>query len=96
MENGRAGLPKKNYFSALKEKMFTQLTLAIREGVLYFQENFRRGFSRAKHPRCWMHKTANVFEKISKSVSVRARSMIHEMYLYLVKEDSFRVFDDSI
>ncbi len=38
-------------------------------------------FPTTKHPRCWVHKTANVLDKMAKSVQGRAKAMIHDIYL---------------
>jgi transposase-like protein len=31
--------------------------------------------------RCWVHKTANILDKMPKSVQGKAKQLIHEMYL---------------
>ena len=39
-----------------------------------------RGISRDPRQRCWVHKTANVLDKMPKSVQREAKSMLHEMW----------------
>ncbi|NQU44424.1 transposase [bacterium] len=31
--------------------------------------------------RCWVHKTANILDKMPKSVQPHAKAMVHEMYM---------------
>jgi hypothetical protein len=34
-----------------------------------------------REQRCWVHKTANILDKMPKSVQGKAKQLIHEMYL---------------
>ena len=43
-------------------------------------------FPRCRQQRCWVHKTANILDKMPKSVQPNAKRMIHEMYLSPTKE----------
>jgi len=55
--------------------------LAIADGSLGFwralQEEFDPGI---EQQRCWVHKTANVLDKLPKSLQGRAKEMLHDMY----------------
>ena len=55
--------------------------LAIGDGALGFWAALRKVYPGAKEQRCWVHKTANVLEKMPQSVQSKAKSMIREMYL---------------
>jgi transposase-like protein len=37
--------------------------------------------ARVAQQRCWGHKTANILDKMPKSVQGKAKQLIHEMYL---------------
>jgi putative transposase len=48
--------------------------------------------------RCWVHKTANVLDKMPKGVQGRAKSMIHDIYQAENKASAlkaYRLFQDS-
>jgi len=61
-------------------------SLAIGDGALGFWSALREVFPGTKEQRCWVHKTANVLDKLPKSVQGKAKSMIHEMYQAPTKE----------
>jgi transposase-like protein len=50
-------------------------------------------FPQAQEQRCWIHKTANVLDKMPKSLQAKAKSMIHEMYLAPTRKDALAAFD---
>ena len=58
--------------------------LAIADGSLGFwlalQEEFDPG---VEQQRCWVHKTANVLDKLPKSLQGRAKELLHDIYLAL-------------
>ncbi len=55
--------------------------LAIGDGALGFWAALREEFPATREQRCWVHKTANVLDKMPKSVQPDAKKLIHEMYL---------------
>ena len=55
--------------------------LAIGDGALGFWAALREIWPETKEQRCWVHKTANVLDKMPKSVQPRAKEKIHDMYL---------------
>lgn len=55
--------------------------LAIGDGALGFWRALEEEFPDTQHQRCWVHKTANVLDKIPKSIQGNAKKLIHEMYL---------------
>lgn len=61
--------------------------LGIGDGGLGFWAALAEEFPATRHQRCWVHKTANVLDKLPKSVQIDAKSMIHEMYLSPTKEE---------
>lgn len=68
-------------------------SLAIGDGALGFWAALEEVFPETKTQRCWVHKTANVLNKMSKSVQKHAKAMLHEMYMAATKEGAFRAFD---
>lgn len=66
--------------------------LAIGDGALGFWAALRKVFSATREQRCWVHKTANVLDKMPKSVQPRAKTAIHEIYLAETKRDAEKAF----
>jgi len=46
--------------------------------------------------RCWVHKTANILDKMPKSVQGRAKEFIHEMYLSPTRKAALEAYDQFI
>src|SRR5258707_15532684 len=55
--------------------------LAIGDGSLGFWIALQEEYGPVAQKRCWVHKTANILDKMPKSVQGRAKQLIHEMYL---------------
>ena len=54
--------------------------LCIGDGALGFWNAVSDIFPDAEHQRCWVHKTANILDKMPKSVQPQAKTLIHDMY----------------
>ena len=70
--------------------------LAVGDGALGFWSALEEEFPSTLHQRCWVHKTANVLDKMAKSVQNHAKSMIHEMYLAPNKLEALKAYDAFI
>lgn len=70
--------------------------LAIGDGALGFWAALEEVFPSTRHQRCWVHKTANVLDKMAKSVQPHAKKLIHDMYMAPTKEDGLLAFDSFI
>ena len=55
--------------------------LAIGDGALGFWSALEEVFPSTRQQRCWVHKTANVLDKMSKSSQSKAKKLIHDMYM---------------
>src|SRR5215212_9504055 len=55
--------------------------LAVGDGALGFWTALDEVFPRTKHQRCWVHKTANVLNKVPKSVQPGMKADLREVYL---------------
>jgi len=53
--------------------------LAIGDGALGFWSALRQVYPVTKEQRCWVHKIANVLDKLPKRVQPRAKDMLHEI-----------------
>lgn len=56
-------------------------SLAIADGALGFWAALREVYPDTAEQRCWVHKTANILDKLPKSVQGKAKKMIHNMYM---------------
>ena len=53
----------------------------------------RQVWDTTKEQRCWVHKTANVLDKLPKGSQGKAEGMLHEIYLAETKEAAGKAFD---
>src|SRR4051794_450177 len=52
--------------------------LAIGDGALGSWKAIRQVWDTTKEQRCWVHKTANVLDKMPKGVQAKAKAALHE------------------
>lgn len=67
--------------------------LAVGDGALGFWAALREVFPGCREQRCWVHKTANVLDKMPKSVQAKAKSMLHEMWQAPTKEKALAAYE---
>ncbi len=70
--------------------------LAIGDGALAFWAALDEVFPETKRQRCWVHKTANILDKLPKSVQPKAKSLIHEMYMAPTKEEALESYSHFV
>ena len=46
--------------------------------------------------RCWVHKTANILDKMPKGVQGRAKKRIHDMYMAETKEQALQAYKEFL
>ena len=63
------------------------------DGALGFWAALEEEYPRTKHQRCWVHKTANVLDKLPKSVQPDAKRLIHEMYRSPSRKHALTTYD---
>jgi transposase-like protein len=67
--------------------------LAIGDGALGFWAAVRKVFGETREQRCWVHKTANILNKMPKSIQPKAKSDIHEIWMAETREEAEKAFD---
>ncbi len=67
--------------------------IAVGDGALGFWAALRKVFPETKEQRCWVHKTANVLNKMPKSVQPKAKGDIHEIWQAETKANAEKAFD---
>jgi putative transposase len=60
--------------------------LAIGDGALGFWAALREVWPESKEQRCWVHRLANVLDKLPKRLQPRAKSQLHEIFNSETKE----------
>jgi len=70
--------------------------LAVGDGGLGFWSALTEVFPSTRRQRCWVHKTANILDKMPKSIQPKAKSAIHDMYLAATKEDALSAYDHFV
>ncbi len=64
-------------FRDLKERGMPAPKLAIADGALGFWKALAQVYPQTQEQRCWVHKIANVLDKLPKRVQPRAKSQLH-------------------
>ena len=67
--------------------------LATGDGALGFWKALRKVYPATRMQRCWVHKTANVLNKMPKSVQAKAKSMLHDIWMASTRKDAGEAFD---
>jgi putative transposase len=63
----------------LKQRGLQAPKLAVADGALGFWAALRQVFPKTEEQRCWVHKIANVLDKLPKRLQPRAKSQLHEI-----------------
>jgi transposase-like protein len=67
--------------------------LAIGDGALGFWKAVRQVWPAVRTQRCWVHKTANVLDKLPKGAQGKAKRMLHAIYLAETRVEADKAFD---
>ncbi len=70
--------------------------LAIGDGGLGFWAALSEEYGGVQTQRCWVHKTANVLDKLPKGVQAHAKSRLHEMYLAPTKAAALAAYEEFL
>lgn len=70
--------------------------LAVGDGALGFWAALREVYPGCREQRCWVHKTANVLDKMPKSVQGKAKGMLHEMWQAPTKEKALAAYEHFV
>jgi len=67
--------------------------LAVADGALGFWKALGEVWSLTREQRCWVHKTANVLNRLPKSVHTKAKSALQAIWMAETKKDAIAAFD---
>jgi len=81
----------------LKERGLTEgPKLAVGDGSLGFWAALPEVYPETREQRCWVHKTANILDKMPSSVQPKAKEKIHDMYMAPTKEQAFVAYNSFL
>ena len=67
--------------------------LAVADGALGFWQAVEEVWPQTRGQRCWVHKTANVLNKLPKSQQTKAKRALQEVWMAETKNDALMAFD---
>jgi len=68
-------------------------SLAVGDGALGFWKALRQVWPTTREQRCWVHKTANVLDKLPKGQQPKAKAMLHDIWQAATKGEAEKAFD---
>ena len=70
--------------------------LAVADGALGFWKALGEVWPKTREQRCWVHKTANILNKLPKSQQPKAKRALQEIWMAETKKDANTAFDAFI
>lgn len=67
--------------------------VAVGDGALGFWAALRKVFPETREQRCWVHKTANVLNKLPKSLEAKAKADLHQIWMAETRAKAVSAFD---
>ena len=67
--------------------------LAIGDGALGFWKAIKQVYPKTRQQRCWVHKTANVLDKLPKRLQAEAKQKLHDIWMADTREHANQAFD---
>ena len=70
--------------------------LAIGDGALGFWNAISKVYPETRHQRCWVHKTANVLNKLPKPVQPKVKEALHDIWMADTRDNAYKAFDSTV
>jgi transposase-like protein len=67
--------------------------IAVADGALGFWAALRKVYPETAEQRCWVHKTANILNKLPKSAQPKAKAAIHQIWMADTRAAALRALD---
>jgi putative transposase len=74
----------------------TSPELAVGDGALGFWKAISKAYDTTRWQRCWVHKTANILNKLPKSLQAKAKDRLHQIWMADDKAEAEQNFDAFI
>jgi len=83
--------------TGLRERgLETPPKLAIGDGALGFWSAMTKTYPSSRHQRCWVHKTANVLNKLPKSMQPKVKEALHDIWMADTRDKAHAAFDRAL
>lgn len=83
--------------TGLRERGLTQAPkLAVGDGAMGFWAALSKIYPETDHQRCWVHKTANVLNKLPKSVQPKVKADLHDIWMAETRDQAHQAFDRTL
>lgn len=70
--------------------------LATGDGALGFWKAMDKVYPDTRHQRCWVHKTANVLNKLPKVMQPNVKAALQQIWMAPTRDAAHKAFDDTI
>lgn len=70
--------------------------LATGDGALGFWSALDKVYPDTRHQRCWVHKTANVLNKLPKTMQPRVKEALQQIWMAPTRDAAHKAFDDTV
>src|SRR4051794_22300885 len=67
--------------------------IAVADGALGFWKALGEVWPTTREQRCWVHKTANILNKMPKSLHTKAKRALQEIWMAETKKDAVKAFE---
>lgn len=74
----------------------TPSEFAVGDGSLGFWKALSKVYDTTRWQRCWVHKTANILNKLPKSIQAKAKERLHQIWMAENKAEAEQNFDAFI
>lgn len=70
--------------------------LSVGDGAMGFWKALSRVYPDCRQQRCWVHKTANVLNKLPKSVQPKVKAALQDIWMAETREDAYKAFEQTV
>ena len=70
--------------------------LAVGDGAMGFWAALSKVYPETDHQRCWVHKTANILNKLPKSMQLKVKADLHEIWMAETRDEAHKAFDRTV
>jgi putative transposase len=70
--------------------------LAVGDGALGFWKAIEKKWPTTAKQRCWVHKTANVLNKLPKGVQPKIKEALQDIWMAETRQDAYQAFDGCV
>ncbi len=70
--------------------------LAVGDGALGFWKAVTKRWPTTRQQRCWVHKTANILNKVPKSMQPKVKEALHDIWMAPTREQAYKAYDSCV